>query len=43
MHRKTLAGVQRFEDLIHSKFEELVGMGYLKAAREGARRAAASE
>ena len=30
MHRKTLVGIQRFEDLIHTKFEELVVMGYLK-------------
>ena len=30
MHRKTLIGVQRFEDLIHAKFEELVTMGFLR-------------
>ena len=30
MHKKTLVGVQRFEDLIHAKFEELVLLGFLK-------------
>ena len=30
MHKKTLVGVQRFEDMIHAKFEELVLLGFLK-------------
>ena len=30
MHKKTRIGVQRFEDLIHAKFEELVLLGFLK-------------
>lgn len=30
MHKKTLIGVQRFEDLIHAKFEELVLLGFLR-------------
>ena len=30
MHRKTLVGVQRFEDMIHTRFEELVNMGFLR-------------
>ena len=30
MHRKTLVGIQRFEDRIRSKFEELVMLGFLK-------------
>ena len=30
MHKKTMVGVQRFEDLIHAKFEELVLLGFLK-------------
>ena len=30
MHKKTLVGIQRFEDLIHAKFEELVLLGFLK-------------
>jgi hypothetical protein len=30
MHRKTLVGVQRFEDVVHTRFKELVSMGFLK-------------
>ena len=30
MHKKTLVGIQRFEDAIHAKFEELVLLGFLK-------------
>ena len=29
MHRKTLVGAQRFEDLVHTKFGELVDAGFL--------------
>lgn len=44
MNRKTLLGINRFEDVIHAKFEELVGMGYLrpKAADAGSPRVARS-
>ena len=31
MHRKTLVGVQRFENLLHHKFDELVDAGVLQA------------
>ena len=30
MHQGTLVGVQRFEDRIHQRFEELVKLGFLK-------------
>ena len=30
MHQGTLVGVQRFEDRIHQRFEELVQLGFLK-------------
>jgi len=33
MHRKTLVGVQRFEEVIHQRFEELVQMGFLRRRR----------
>ena len=38
MHKKTLVGVQRFEDLIHAKFEELVLLGFLKPRPTSPRR-----
>jgi hypothetical protein len=30
MHKKTLVGVQRFEERLHAKFDELVQLGFLK-------------
>ena len=30
MRKKTLLGIHRFEELIHTEFEKLVGIGFLK-------------